>query len=443
MWLLPVFSLASRVAAHVYYRLSVAGERVPKTGPALLVANHPNSLLDAVLVAATARRPVRFLAKAPLFSDRKVGWLVRGSGSIPVYRKVDEPAAMGRNTDMFRAVHEALGQGDAVGIFPEGISHSDPSIAPLKTGAARMALGAFALTNEPFPIVPVGLVFRQKDIFRSAAHVIVGTEVSWSDLASRGVDDQEAVRELTGRIGDALRGVTVNLEQWADQPIAECAVRIWEAAFEADRDWVERIARLEITTKLLVCVRAERSEVGLALVDDVAKHARRLDRFRLRPADLTADVSLKRATRWTLARIPLFAIPATLTAVVGYLLFWVPYQATGRIVGLFRTDPGQLSTYKLLVGIATYALWVLLVAAVAGLVAGALVGLAILPLMPTVGMVGLTIRERWRGLWADARRFFLLQSRGKQVRSLHDHQAKLAQRLKALYDETLAKGTSG
>ena len=119
-----------------------------------------------------------------------------------------------------------------MGIFPEGISHSDASIAPLKTGAARMALGAFAVTNEPFPIVPVGLVFRRKDIFRSAAHVIVGTEVSWSDLASRGVDDQEAVRELTGRIGDALRGVTVNLEQWADQPIAECAVRIWEAAFE-------------------------------------------------------------------------------------------------------------------------------------------------------------------------------------------------------------------
>ena len=287
-----VLSVVSRLAAHVYYRLSVTGESVPRSGPALLVANHPNSLIDPVLVAATARRPVRFLAKAPLFSDRKVGWLVRGSGSIPVYRKVDDATAMGRNTDMFRAVYEALGRGDAVGIFPEGISHSDPSIAPLKTGAARMALGAFDLTKEPFPIVPVGLVFRRKDTFRSAAHVIVGTEVSWSDLAARGVDDQEAVLELTGRIGDALKGVTVNLEQWADQPIAECAVRIWEAEFEADRDWVGRIARLEITIRLLARVRAERSHAGLALVGEVARHARRLNRLRFRPADLTADVSL-------------------------------------------------------------------------------------------------------------------------------------------------------
>ena len=124
-------------------------------------------------------------------------------------------------------------------------------------------------------------------------------------------------------------------------------------------------------------------------------------------------------------------------------MFWVPFQATRRTVGLFRTDPDQLSTYKLLVGIAIYTLWVLLVVAVAGLVAGPLVGLAVLLLMPTVGMVGLTIRERWRGFWADARRFFLLRSRGEQVRSLHDHQAKLAQRLKALYDEMLGKETSG
>ncbi|MCZ6707931.1 MAG: lysophospholipid acyltransferase family protein, partial [Chloroflexi bacterium] len=397
MWLFPALSLVGRLAAHVYYRLSVTGESVARGGPVLLVANHPNSLLDPVLVVAAARRPVRFLAKAPLFSDRKVGWLMRGSGSIPVYRRVDDAAAMGRNTDMFRAVHEALGRGDAVGIFPEGISHGDPSIAPLKTGAARMALGAFALTSQPFPIVPVGLVFRRKDTFRSAAHVIVGTEVAWSDLASRGIGDQDAVVELTGRIDNALRGVTVNLEQWADQPIAECAVRMWEAEFEADGDWVARIARLETTTKLLARVRAERSQAGLALADEVGRHADRLQRLGLRPADLTADLSLMRATRWTLARIWLFGIPAALIAVVGYLSFWVPFQATDRVVRLFRADHTEVSSYKLLVGIVIYTLWVSLVAAVAGLVAGPLVGFALVMLAPAVGIVGLAIRERWRG----------------------------------------------
>ena len=66
----------------------------------LLVANHPNSLLDPAMVAVAARRPVRFLAKAPLFSDRLVGFLVRGAGSIPVYRKSDDPSQVGRNEEM-------------------------------------------------------------------------------------------------------------------------------------------------------------------------------------------------------------------------------------------------------------------------------------------------------------------------------------------------------
>src|SRR3989304_4286511 len=74
------------------------------------------------------RRPVRFLAKAPLFGDLKTGWMMRAVGAIPVYRRVDDPTLMDRNTDMFRAVYVSLARGAAVGIFPEGESHSEPSM---------------------------------------------------------------------------------------------------------------------------------------------------------------------------------------------------------------------------------------------------------------------------------------------------------------------------
>ena len=108
MWLLPHFSAVSAAAVRVYYRASVDGESVPSTGPVLLVGNHPNSLFDPAFVAWVAKRPVRFLAKAPLFTNPLVGWLVRGSGSIPVYRRQDDATLMGRNDDTFRAVHDAL-----------------------------------------------------------------------------------------------------------------------------------------------------------------------------------------------------------------------------------------------------------------------------------------------------------------------------------------------
>src|SRR5688500_20205355 len=84
MWLLPLFSGLARLASHIYYKVRFTGPAIP-AGPVLLVANHPNSLLDPTLVVAAGSVPVRFLAKAPLFEDRKLGWLMRAVGAIQVY----------------------------------------------------------------------------------------------------------------------------------------------------------------------------------------------------------------------------------------------------------------------------------------------------------------------------------------------------------------------
>lgn len=119
MWLLRQFPRLSRAALRTYYRFERAGGDVPEEGPVLLVPNHPNSLLDPAAVCAVAGRPVRFLAKAPLFSDPLVGRILRSCGAIPVHRRRDDPTLMDRNEEAFRAAHAALAGGDAVGIFPE------------------------------------------------------------------------------------------------------------------------------------------------------------------------------------------------------------------------------------------------------------------------------------------------------------------------------------
>ena len=435
-WLLPLFPPLARAAARVYYRLTVAGDRVPGRGPALLVANHPNSLLDPVLVQAVAGRPVRFLGKAPLFTDRKVGWLVRGAGAIPVYRATDDPAQMARNEDTFRAVRAALADGDAVGIFPEGLSHSEPGLAPLRTGAARIALGV----GRAFPIVPVGLVFRAKDVFRSEALALVGEAVAWDDLAPRGTADAEAVRELTARIDAALRRVTVNLERWEDRPLAECAVRIWEAERGEPPAPAERIGRLEVTTRVLAAARERDDAAALALAAEVRAHCARLARLRLRPADLRADIGLGRGLTWGARRLPLVLPLATAAALAGFLLFFPPFWLTGRVAAAFRPDPDQGATHKLLAGIVLYGLWLALLAALAGIVFAPWAAAAVLVGAPLVGMTGLLVRERWRGDWRDARRFFLLRTRRALAAQLAGRQRDLAGRLHALYESSVARG---
>ena len=437
-WLFPFFPAAARAAAYVYYRVTYAGPRAPRRGPVLLVANHTNSLLDPVLVVAAARRPVRFLAKAPLFSDRKIGWVVKAAGAIPVYRRQDDPAEMTKNEDTFRAVHAALGGGAAVGLFPEGLSHSEPSLAPLKTGAARIALGAYPIAGHMFPIVPLGLVFREKAVFRSGVLVLGGPSVEWADLAGRGPDDAGAVRELTRRIADALRQVTVNLERWADSPLVECAVRVWEAAHGVPIAPAERVKRLTITTDLLARIRRDRQPVWLELADDVASHCHRLSRLGLRPADVTADVGVRRGLNWAVARIPAVTPLVAVLGLAGYLLYVVPYYLTGRVATMMRPIPDQVSTHKLLAGIPLYLAWVLALIAAAGLAWGVAAGAAVLLVAPVVGMLGLLVRERWRGAWQDARRFLLLRSRRDMVRQLADRQHDLAARLDALYNHYTA-----
>ena len=440
-WLLPLFPPLARAAGRVYYRLTVAGGRVPGRGAVLLVANHPNSLLDPMLVVAAARRPVRFLAKAPLFRDPKTAWLVKSAGAIPVYRRTDDPAEVGKNVDAFEAVYTELARGAAVGIFPEGLSHSEPALAPLRTGAARMALGAAALTRAPVTIVTVGLVFRQKDVFRSEALAVTGAPVVWDDLAPRGVDDADAVRDLTARIAAALAGVTLNLEQWTDRPLVECAVRIWETEQRVPPEPGARLRRLETTTRLLAAVRRTQDAEGERLARDVERFRRRLDRLRLRPADLSADISARRGVRWSANKLYLLAPLAFVVAAVSWALFLVPYRLTGWIVDRARLKVDERSTWKMLVGIGVYAVWVATVAMAATAATGATgvgawralgAGGTVLLGMPVIGMVGLGVRERWRGAWRDAQRFFLLRSRGRLVAQLRDERHQLGARLDAL-----------
>ena len=432
MWLHPWVHRISRAAAGIYYRMSTAGPSVPRRGPVLLIANHPNALLDPVLVAAAARRPLRFLAKAPLFTVPVFGSLVRASGAIPVYRQQDDRSVTGRNADSLRDAQAALAAGSAIALFPEGISHDEPALSPLKTGAARVALGAAALAGGPVPVIALGIVLREKETFRSEALVVAGEPVRWDDLADRGPDDVEAARDLTARFDAALRDVTVNLEHWADRPIVECAEAIWASKYGISRDGAERIERLRVATDLLYRIRRDPRSGYLGLVAAVTRHARSLRRLGLAPADLDADLGNETALWWSLKRIPLVIAPVVAVGAAGWLLWWPPYRLTGLIADRVPGGRDVRSTYKLFGGIVAYLAWLVLLAwLAAGRGAGA--AAAVLVGAPALGLAGLWIRERWREAWFDARRYFLLRHRPYLLKDLRRRQHEIAERLDALF----------
>ncbi len=434
--------LAARIAAGVYYRIRYGGHSIPSSGPLLLVANHPNSLLDPVLVMAAARRPVRFLAKAPLFSDPKTAWFVRLGGAVPVHRASDDPSKMGDNAAMFRAVNAAIAAGDAVGIFPEGISHAGPAMVPLRTGAARIALGAAAMIGGPFPVIPIGLSLRERDIFRSEARVIAGAPLLWDDLAASGSESPETVRELTSRMDAALRAVTLNLEQWEDAPVIECATRIWEAERSVAGGDTERTSWRIAAARMLASVRESDQPADAELVRAVSSFATRLQRLRLRPADLTADTGWWRSAGWAARRLPL-ALPLwAAVGIVGWILFIIPWWLTGRIVGMFPLETDTRSTWKFLIGAATYTIWVLAIALTVAFRWNPWLGLPALVLVPAIGMLGLLVRERWHGTGSDLRRYLLIRSRRRLLDGLRSTQRYLADQLESAIGRHYDPGTS-
>lgn len=427
MWLLPLTSRLARLAAHGFYRLSVEGGPVPAAGAVLLVANHPNSLVDPIVVAGAARRPVRFLAKAPLFDDLKVGWLVRASGAIPVYRTSDDPALTSRNADMFRAAHAALADGAAVALFPEGLSHSASQLAPLRTGAARIALGA--AVDGAFPIIPIGIVLRDKTTFRSEAHVVVGEPVEWDDLATAGAGSTSAVQTLTGRVDAALRAVTVNLETWADAPLVEAAEAVWAAERGANPTAAARVGRLGVAAELLARLRGGQRRSWLEIGRALLRHRRALERLGLTPADLNVDLRTRTAVRWSLRRAHLALAPLAVVAVVGAGLWWPPYRTIGVLVERGRLERDVVSTHKLLGGIAVFAAWLFVLVVVGAALWGVAGAVLTALLAPAAGFASLWIWERWESAWREARRYLLLRRHPRMLAKLRRRQRELAERL--------------
>ncbi|MBC7911014.1 MAG: 1-acyl-sn-glycerol-3-phosphate acyltransferase [Pyrinomonadaceae bacterium] len=203
-------------------------EIVPMNGPVIFVLNHPNGLIDPAFVFCSLPRRVSFLAKSTLFRIPVISSLLRTMEALPLYRRVDAGEDMTLNRRTFDACHELLRQGRCIALFPEGLSHSATQLMPIKTGAARIALGAISVRADEdkaeelnLKIVPVGLYYTSKTSFRSEALIRFGDyiEVQPVDLDEQNEPPREAVRLLSKRIETALRAVTLNVE--SDEALEE------------------------------------------------------------------------------------------------------------------------------------------------------------------------------------------------------------------------------
>ena len=191
-------------------------ERVPESGPLLFTSNHPNSLTDSFIIGISVPRKVNFVATVQLFRIRPLKALLTRCGVIPINRVKDDPKAMRTVAETFEACYRVLEKCEAVGIFPEGITYDDSQLKEVKSGAARMAL---ELENRHggtlgLRIVPTGLTYSAKELYRSDALIHFGEPIRVADFLEGYADRRkECIQRLTAEIEHRLQLLIMHLPQ--------------------------------------------------------------------------------------------------------------------------------------------------------------------------------------------------------------------------------------
>jgi len=245
-----------RVTTHLYFievRSSGLGH-VPVDGPVILAANHPGSILDAILLSTQVPRPINYLARSGLFRFPIAAMLFRRLGAIPVYRPHESADAAERNRVAFEQVYRRLEADGCIGIFPEGRNSSWGRVGPLRKGLARMALGAEARNDFKLGlvIVPVGVNLERRELLTSDALLRFGRPIPLADYAASYHDNPEqAVRALTGDVQQALRRQTLHIDDR----------RLEQLVTELTDTFAERLAvRFEVDTS------SGRQQAGQSLI---------------------------------------------------------------------------------------------------------------------------------------------------------------------------------
>lgn len=423
-------------ALNLFYRVEVVRHLSDLSGPVMFVGNHPNSLIDPALVFVITDRQVTFLAREPLFRAPVLGWLLKGLGALPVYRKQDHPGLMEKNEGTLETAAAALAGSKAITIFPEGKSHSAPQLSDIKTGCARIALKV-ARKGTALRIVPIGLTYAQKHRFRSRVHVEVGEPILVPALSAPldGEAEVDWVQALTKRVGDALRGLTLNLETWEDLELIETADQLFALRNGYREKDPERLRMIATGAGILRNVDPERFD---EVKEDVLSFRARLETVRADPRDLSVRFQRRSLGRFVARNLAALALGFPLFA-LGMVLFAAPFLFLRFLAAVAPVSRDRKATLKFVSALVMVPLWWTALSAAGWALWGT--GGMVVVMLGALPLATFTryFLERRRAAWDDLITFLRLGSRSRLRQHLIAEGERLSDEIQRLADELRPK----
>lgn len=263
---LKLFLLKSylRLGLFFYFRrIKINGiGNIPLDQPTLILANHRNALIDALLIAVHLPKYGYFLTRASVFKKPRISGLLRGINMIPVYRIRDGWSTLNQNSSIFVHCIDLLSKNNIVVIFPEGSHNLVRRVRPLSKGFTRIVFDFLEKhPDQALQLVPVGINFSLTTGFPDEASVLIGqpNEIKVEPRLNR----SEKVGKLKGQIHKAMSELTVQVPEDNYESIIQ----------KLEEDSVDFLRPAEVNR----CIRNEfrdcpkRQNPGLNIIQKVSK----------------------------------------------------------------------------------------------------------------------------------------------------------------------------
>ena len=324
-----------QLGLYTFFReLEVNGEEhIPLERGGIVIAWHPNGMVDPALIFSTFPKNLMFGARHGLFQWPILGWIMRQTGTVPIYRRqdvkdmpVEEQRA--KNQQSLDAMCERISKGSFTALFPEGVSHDDPCLKQLKTGAARIFDAAYqsALSDSPPVIIPVGLHYDHKQRFRSNVLVNYHPPIEIPTAIWQLEDSKARWDALTDLMESTLTEAIFAMEDWTMHRNFHRAASLIRAERLADH---KRVGSATINEQVIGVARLWKGYHArkASHPEEVAAMIGRIEQYRLDMESIgLLDHQLDGNPRWISRRvIGILAIQSLLVSLVLPPLLFVGY----------------------------------------------------------------------------------------------------------------------
>ncbi|MDX2382052.1 MAG: 1-acyl-sn-glycerol-3-phosphate acyltransferase [Acidimicrobiia bacterium] len=403
-----IAKIVSFLARAVFREIEIyIPEPVPPGAPLITVSNHFGGFSDAlVLLAVLPRRP-GIVARDVIWKILPAAWLMNWIGGIPVHKPADKGSATS-NDEMFASCYEALEENGHILIFPEGVTRNEPSIAEVKTGTARIAIGARAHGADDVQILPVGIHYENKAALRSRVFVNAARPLDVDNAVAdheteSGIvtaNDREAVRELTDAIDVRLRRAAPDFDNWGEARSLAAAADI---ALRSQLDDPSAAVPLGLRDRLANTLADRPADDRERISAAVSEYRDDLEGIGFTDAELHGQLSTGRFLR-SLVQQVVIAVILFPFAIIGAAINWIPFLLV-KAVGLRRVAPSVNATIKPIVAFVVYGITWGLVIWWAISKFGWQAGIAAFVLLPVYLAAVVSFIDRFVLLWRAFRRW--------------------------------------